>query len=1021
VSAKGFKTSVQGGIVLQVNVNPSVNITFQVGAVTQQVEVQATASMAETETAAIGNVINSESVDDLPLNGRNPAELVLLSGASAQISGYIGSKNYPTSETIAVAGGDTNGTEYLMDGGYHNDVFSAVNLPLPFPDVLQEFSVQTSSIPASYGERAGGVVNVVTKSGTNAYHGDVFEFIRNGIINSKNYFATTVDEQKRNQFGVTGGGPIKHDKLFFFGGWQEEILRTAPPTSTEFTPTAAEVGGDFSALCSSFSGAGTCNPGDGTQLVNPSTGLPFLNNQITGSINQASLNTLKYIPVGASLGGSSNGKVQFAIPSPLNENQYLGRIDWNQSASDTVFGRYYFTKASNPAQFGGNLLLTTNPGVIDTVQAITAGDTYTLSPTKFNSLHFAWTYERINRGPATGVPSAASLGLQVAPSTNNSPQISVSNYFATMCGTCSVATVYSGARQLADDFTLLRGRQSIVFGVDWVGKYLHYTTTSAQNVSYSFNGSISGNALADFMLGVPSSFTIGSIEQWNPVMNYFGYYVSDTVKLNHRLSLTAGLRWEPYLPAHATDNKASYFNVGAFAQGIMTNQFVNAPPGILYPGDKGLPTGGIYHTLVNLGPRVGLVWDVQGNAKTIVHVGYGVIDDGRNDLEAFDRYSFEPPYGNNLTLNNPAGGWSNPFSAYPGGDPFPLPNPPAKTAPFVQEGVYINAPLHPRVTYFQEWNLSVQEQVGSNWLFTANYVGNQGTHTWAVYQADPAQYIPGTCGASACSTVGNANSRRLYNLINPTAGALISSMGMVDDGGNSSYNSVILSANHRLKNNLSLLFNYAYAHCIDEADTFVEVTIQTQNPFNLGAERGNCGSDSRQIYNLSLVTGTPHWTGNALERVGADWHLSFIVSGHAGFWLSPGSGSDKSLTGVNADRPNVSGNPNIISHSLAKWFNTSLYSYNLPGTYGDAGRNSILGPGAYEPDLAVYRDFPYELFHKNQLWTVRFESFAVTNHPQFSNPTATLSSGNFGKILTATANPNGNISRIMQLAVKYVF
>jgi len=1011
VSAAGFKTTVQDGIVLQVNVNPAVNFTLQVGEVTQQVEVQATASMAETETAAIGQVINSQSVDDLPLNGRNPAQLVVLSGASVQINGYIGSKNYPTSETIAVAGGDTNGTEYLMDGGYHNDVFSAVNLPLPFPDILQEFSVQTSSIPASYGERAGGVVNVLTKSGTNAFHGDVFEFIRNGIINSKNYFATTVDKQKRNQFGVTGGGPIKRDKLFFFGGWQEEILRTAPPTTISFTPTQAELGGDFSAISK--------------VIINPQTGLPFPGNQIPTSLfTQASLSTLKYIPVGAPLGGSLNGEVKYPIPSPLNENQYLGRIDWNQSARDTVFGRYYYTKASNPAQFGGNLLLTTAPGVIDTVQAVTAGDTFTLSASKFNSLHYAWTYERINRGPAAGVPSAASLGLQVAPSANNSPQISVSSYFTTMCGTCSVATVYSGANQLADDFTLLKGRQQIVFGVDWVGKYLHYVTSSAQNVSYSFTGqataspcpagSSCGSALADFMLGLADSFTLGSIEKWNPVMNYFGYYVSDTVKLNHRLSLTAGLRWEPYLPAHATDNKASHFDVGAFAQGTMTSQFVNAPPGILYPGDKGLPTGGIYHSLANLGPRVGLVWDVQGDAKTIVHVGYGVIDDGRNDLEAFDRYSFEPPYGNNLTLTNPAGGWANPFSAYPGGDPFPLPDPPTRSAPFVTAGVYINAPLHPRLTYFQEWNLSVQRQVGPNWLFTANYVGNQGTHTWSVYQADPAKYIPGS------STLANTNSRRLYNLINPTAGALISSMATVNDGGNSSYNAIILSANHRLKNNLSMLFNYTLAHCIDEADAFVEVTIQTQNPFNLGAERGNCGSDLRQIYNLSLVTGTPHWTGNALERIGADWHLSFILSGRSGFWFTPLTGSDASLTGVGADRPNVSGNPNAISHSLTKWFNTSLYSANGPGTYGDAGRNSILGPGAYEPDLAVYRDFPYELFHKNQLWNVRFESFAVTNHPQFGNPTATLSSGNFGKILSAQANPN-NISRIMQLAVKYVF
>ncbi len=353
-SREGFKTSVQE-VVLQVNVNLTVNFSLQVGSIQQQVVVSASASMAETENAAVGQVINDQSVVDLPLNGRNAAQLVVLSGGSSIISGFIGSKNYPTSETISVAGGATNGTDYLMDGGYYNDVFSSVNLPLPFPDVLQEFSVQTSSIPASYGERAGGIVNVVSKSGTNVYHGDLFEFIRNGAVNAVNYFATKVDEQKRNQFGGTFGGPIKHDKLFFFGGWQETILRTAPPTTISFTPTAAELTGNFSAITA--------------PIIDPTTGLRFPGNQIpTARFSAATLNELKYIPVGA----PGTGEVEYSIPSPTNENQYLGRVDWNQSERNRIFGRYYYTKDSNPAAFGGDLLLTTAPGVIDTVQALTA-------------------------------------------------------------------------------------------------------------------------------------------------------------------------------------------------------------------------------------------------------------------------------------------------------------------------------------------------------------------------------------------------------------------------------------------------------------------------------------------------------------------------------------------------------------------------------------------------------------------------------------------------------------------------
>lgn len=998
VSASGFKTSVQE-IVLQVNVNPSVNLSLQVGSIRQQVVVEASASMAETETADLGQVINDKAVVDLPLNGRNPVQLVVLSGASSAIGGFIGSKNYPTSETISIAGGTTNGTDYLMDGGYYNDVFSAVNLPLPFPDALQEFSVQTSSIPASYGERAGGVVNAVTKSGTNEFHGDAFEFVRNGIVNATNYFATKVDEQKRNQFGGTFGGPIKHDKLFAFGAWQQTILRTAPPTSISFTPTSAEINnGDFSAISK--------------KIINPNTGQQFAGNQIpTSMFSAATLNLLKYIPVGA----PGAGEVEYSIPSPSNENQYLARVDWIQSTRNRVFGRYYFTKDSNPAQFGGDLLLTSAPGVIDTVQDLTLGDTFTLSNSALNTLHYTWSYERINRGPASGIPSAASLGLTVNPSAGNSPQIGVSGYFSTMCGTCSIATVYSGSSQVADDFNLIRGRHSIGFGVDWVRKYLNYTTSSAQNVSFTFNGSITGNALADLMLGLPSAFVDGNLELWRPVMNYFGYYATDSVKLTRRVTLNAGLRWEPYFPPHAP-SVASHFDQGAFSAGTKSNVFQNAPPGLTFPGDNGFPSAGTFRTLSVLAPRAGLVWDVLGNAKTVVHVGYGILNDARSDLEVYDRFAFEPPWGDNITLNDPVGGWANPFQTYPGGDPFPEPYPPTASAPFISEAVYINSVLRPRPTYVQEWNVSVQQQLGQNWLITADYIGNQISHLWYTYQQDPAVYIPGQCGSSACSTVANTNSRRVLNQINPTAGAAFSSITTLSDGATSSYEGMILSLNRRLRNNVSLLFNYTYAHCINTQDAFVEITNTPQNPSNLAGDRGNCGSDHRQIYNISLVAGIPHMSGNFAKLLITDWRFSGIMSGYSGFWFSPGTGVDASLTGVNADRPNVSGNPNSFQRSLKEWFNKADYSENLPGTYGNAGRNSLTGPGGYEPDLAVFRDFRYGIHDKPQTIEFRLEAFNAINHPEFSNPSATFTSAQFGQILSTANN-----ARIMQLSFKYVF
>jgi hypothetical protein len=1012
VSAPGFKSSVQK-LVLQVSVNPTVNFSLEVGSIEQQVVVEATATMAETQNASVGQVINSESVINLPLNGRNVAQLVVLSGGAAQVSGFTSSKNYPSSVTISVAGGDTNGTTYKMDGGYFNDVFSSVNLPMPFPDVLQEFSVQTSSIPASYGERAGGVVNAVTKSGTNQFHGSLFEFVRNGAVNAKNYFATSVDMQKRNQFGATFGGPIKREKLFFFGGWQETIVRQAPPTSKSYTPTAAQLQGDFSAICKTgFNASGVCTTA--SQQLHNFAGVNFLNNKIpVASFSPASLNTMKYVPVG----GPGDGLVQYSIPNASNENQFLARVDWDQSQRNRIFGRYYYTGISNRAPFGGNLLLTTMAGIVDGVQALTAGDTFTISQKAVNNLHYTWSKETIDRGPADGLPSAQSLGMNVAQSPKNTPQLTVSNYFNTMCGTCSVAQVYSGATQVADDVNYINGRHQVSFGGEWIRKYLHYVTTSQQNVAITFNGSVSGNAIADFLLGTPSSFQEGNITIWDPISNYFGLYVSDLVRITKHLNITAGVRWEPYLPQHDTMNRVSHFDMGALAAGTVSSVFVNAPAGFTFPGDKGFPVGGTARSLSRVDPRLGLVWDVRGDAKTVVRAGFGILENSRTDLEAFDRFAFQPPWASLVTLNNPVGGWDDPFKAYPGGNPFPMPVPPKSNATFVSSGTYVNMPIRIKPTYYEQWNLSVQQQLSPNWMVTVSYLGNQSVHAWINYQSNPAVYISGKCGTADCSTTGNTNSRRILNRLNPNYSSAFASMVSIHDGATSSYNGTILSVNRRMAKHFSLLANYTWAHCINLQGVFTEITDTTQDPNNISGDRGNCASDLRKIYNVSLVTAAPHMTGNIAKFLISDWRFSGILSGRSGWYSSPSSGSDVSLTGVGADRPNINGNPNNIQgRSLSKWFETSVYTKNTPGVYGNAGRNYIIGPGRWQTDLSMARNFQYTLRDRPQVVEVRAEAFNALNHPQFGGPSTTLSSAQYGKITGTSADP-----RIMQFSMKYIF
>src|SRR5579875_3888406 len=338
VKAPGFKEYAQTGIVLQVGSNVTQNVTLQLGSITETVEVQASANMVETQHSSVAQVIDEKSVNNLPLNGRYVTQLVLLSGAAVTDtpagSDLTGSKNFYSSTTISVAGGQANATNYMLDGGYYVDTFTNVNMPFPFPDALQEFSVETSTLPARNGLHPGGVVNAVTKSGTNQWHGDLFEFIRNGDVNAINYFANKQDSLKRNQFGGTFGGRIIRDKLFFFGGFQQSNIRQAPSASLAFVPTAAALTGNFSVL----DGA-SCQANHLPRTIkDPVSGAPLAGDQISPTrFDPASLALVKYLPQTS----DPCGRVTFGIPVQSDESQYVGRIDWNINSKHSLYGRYF--------------------------------------------------------------------------------------------------------------------------------------------------------------------------------------------------------------------------------------------------------------------------------------------------------------------------------------------------------------------------------------------------------------------------------------------------------------------------------------------------------------------------------------------------------------------------------------------------------------------------------------------------------------------------------------------------------
>ena len=389
VQASGFETYVQTGILLQVSDTVTINITLRVGQVTQQVEVAASASMVQTQTTSVASVMDNARVLNLPLNGRQATDLIMLMGAATNmvdqnLTDIKTSKNYFSSDSISVAGGQSSATSYRLDGGTHMDNFSNINLPFPFPDAIQEFSVQTSSLPAQWGLHPGAQVEVVTKSGTNQIHGDAFEFVRNGDFNARDFFAAEQDTLKRNQFGGTIGAPIKRDKLFGFFGYQGTRIRTAPPSSITFVPTQAVLNGDWTEIES----ASCQSSGTARTIIDPATGQPFANNFVDPSrYTQQALNLLKYVP----LSSDPCGRITYAIPEPQREDQYIGRVDWNKSEKHNLFGRYFFADYKSPAAFDNNFLLTTQRGVLDRTQSVTLGDTYSITPSILNAVHLAWT------------------------------------------------------------------------------------------------------------------------------------------------------------------------------------------------------------------------------------------------------------------------------------------------------------------------------------------------------------------------------------------------------------------------------------------------------------------------------------------------------------------------------------------------------------------------------------------------------------------------------------------------------
>ncbi len=1039
VKAPGFKDYKQTGIVLQVGQTTAINVAMTVGSVSETVEVAANASMVETKDSGIAQVIDQNKVVDLPLNGRNLTQLLTLvgGGTTAPAGDLTGSKNIQGSNgsgTFSVAGSQANGVSYLLDGGDNNDSFSNVNLPIPFPDAVQEFSVQTNALQAQYGLRPGGAVNIVTKSGSNAFHGDFFDFLRNYELNARpkglvepsgSVVQPARDSLKRNQYGGTVGGRIVRDKLFFFAGYQQTTQRSNPANNTAHVPTALTLAGNFSVEDAAVS-AGGCQS-KAITLKDPLTGTaatPFPGNIIPASrFDPAGIKLLtSYLPVST----DPCGVYLYAYPLNNPDWQIIGRVDYVKSERHSLYARYYIYNFTALTAFDGkNALTTGSPGNKDETNTVTLGDTFTVNTNSVNAFHATYNRRADNRGSAPNLFGPNSLGIQGFQENmpNDYMQITVSNYFNVACGTCAPGYFNINNYQLSDDYSLNKGKHQLSFGFDFRKEQFNSLNNQQANGQWTFSGTASGDALADVELGKTGSLTDGNALSDYMRQTIFGAYAQDSWRVTSHLTVNLGLRWEPYLPIVDKQCRGDQFQMGAFLANQHSTQYPTAPAGLVFGNDSLNPNGCKFENThwMDMSPRLGLVWDPTGGGKQTIRAAFALMHD-TPELFYPERWTTNPPYASSVLLGQNtgatgaagiAGPFSNPWLGIPGGDPFP------SNGTFPASSTYVTIPPKVAAEYILQWNLSYSRQFAKDWLGTATYIGNRTNHILGANDINVPQPSP-------TATTGNEPARRLFTLLNPTQGAFYSQVVQTDDGATASYNGLLLKAEHRFANHYTWLTNYTWSHCISTWDFGNELAATDyQNANNRNAEKGNCNFDRRHIFNTSLVATSAGFGQHLVKGLTKDWQLAPIISLNSGQFVTITDGTDVSLTGDALDRPNVVAGVNTLTHTTNQWFNPAAFAGSCalaayatnpncqaPGTFGNAGRDVIAAPGTIQFDMAISRIFTFSDRWRTE---VRGDFFNIMNHANWNGPTTAVNSATFGQI-TSFGSP-----RLIQLAVKAYF
>jgi len=1012
VSLQGFRTYVQTGIVLQVDARPTINVALALGNVEETISVEGAAPLVDVRSAGISTVVDQERIVELPLQGRQVTDLIILAGAAVETD-RPNSRNFQGGVNISVAGGLQFGVAYTLDGAVHNDPQNSASLPLPFPDALQEFRVATSGLAAQSGMRSAASVNAVTKSGTNTLHGNLFEFIRDKRFNAKSPFAAIGpdgkrfdDGLKRNQFGGTLGGPIVRDRLFYFAGYQGTRTRQTPPDLIAFVPTAAMLAGDFTTFASAACQGRQVNLGAG-----------FVGNRIDPArFSPAALKMAGFLPKTT----DPCGQITYSQPDDRDEGQYVGRMDYQLGANHSVFGRYMASRDKKPSAFGktGNILTTRNPKIDNLAQSLTLGDTRIFGSNTVNALRFAFNRTAVNRDhdPYFDPPS---LGIKAATYVPGSMIVVVTGGFQIAAATSTRGIADNNSFQVNDDLTLVKGDHQIGVGASVAHFRVSFRTWARGGGQWTFTGQAAGLGLADMLLGRVATIDQSGLSGVDYYQWYQGVYAQDTWRAARRVTVNAGIRWEPFFSQNLTRGANTIFDRDRFRQNVKSTVFHNAPAGFIYPGDAGFPSGtsGLNKKWWNFSPRIGIGWDVLGDGRLALRSSYALMYDYPGG-EYFNNLAAAPPYGNRTLVSDPSGLFDDPYRDI-GGNPHPIAVGPDTVYPIGGTLSSMDPDINaPRV---QSWNVTLEKQIGSNWGTAVSYLGSYTDRLWGLVALNPGVFLGlGPCvlqGVSfpVCTTNNNLNQRRVLSLSgeNPASAALISNLDSHAAVGTQKYRGLKLEAQRRSANGVSVNANYTVSRCEGlEMAPNAQFGIGFTNPADPSADYGRCDGDRTHIANGTVGYTTPQLNG-AVGLLASNWRVSGILNIRSGAPLNILSGRDNAFNGQANQRVDQISNDVYGEKTLNNYLNRAAFAQPAAGGFGNYRRNSIDGPGFWKIDLAISRLVSIATTQNVEL---RVEVFNLTNNFNWDIPNLNFAAATFGRITTQAGTP-----RIMQFGVKYGF